>query len=405
MEIRTRPHPILFITAFNPDSPVLLWLWTRKKLEHMTENYAERDVQPLPGQTNLKSALADPANLHLVFILRGQKTVARVETLLKSILYYQGRLNETADACRLFQDEPRICANRLVPRQKPLNIHVIGDTETRNLTQHFLTKWHLRNLKWTLYKLEDYVSTFSWMPNVHSAGSTAMVKLLIPEILPPNVEKALLIDSDVLLNDNIIELWDHFDRFNQNQMIGLEWEQRTANEQCERSSTWPIPRYGINTGVILMHLTRLREQQWDGLWRDGANRYLRYKFIFTQGEQDIINEAIHIRPEIYYKLPCEWHFQLYSHISALCCPVVWPNRRMDDTDCISRADEPESVNRPRIVRLVHFDTRPKPDDTEQEALIPPGRTNISRGLTTEEMKVRFRAMYYQFKKIPPECFR
>ncbi|OON14138.1 hypothetical protein X801_10074, partial [Opisthorchis viverrini] len=48
--------------------------------------------------------------------------------------------------------------------------------------------------------------------------------MLVPDILPTSVTKAIVLDTDTLLNADILELWKLFDNFTQIQIFGMAWE-------------------------------------------------------------------------------------------------------------------------------------------------------------------------------------
>ncbi|CAL8081865.1 unnamed protein product [Calicophoron daubneyi] len=343
-------------------------------------------------------------DIHLAMILRGRKTVLRMQTLMKSIMYYQGRMDERTNECQYNSYVPRLCTTRRPPRHRPIHLHIIGDEETRNLTDQIFRDWHLDDFHWTSYSLEKYLPTFSLMPNFHRAGRVTMVKLLIPYILPISIPKAIVIDSDTLLNENIADLWDYFDRFNATQVFGCAWEQDSSDPECNTSSPGPITSYGVNSGVMLMNLFKMRQVDWDSIWREASKQHLRYTLVFTRGEQDILNTVINLHPQLYYKIPCEWHVQLYSTVAGSCCPVVWPERKSDEVDCITKSGSTGTYQRPNMAYLVHCDTKWKPEDYEETDIPSLGLAQISHSLTTDQLRKRFYEVYHQFKRLPEQCF-
>ena len=82
------------------------------------------------------------------------------------------------------------------------------------------------------------------------------LRLYLPELLY-SLDAVIYLDSDTLLLDDIAQLWGKFAEFNTKQMIGVVsnigwYSYGTATE-------YPFyGEYGINAGVMLMNLTRLR---------------------------------------------------------------------------------------------------------------------------------------------------
>lgn len=105
-------------------------------------------------------------------------------------------------------------------------------------------------------------------------------------------------DTDVLFVSDAAQLWKLFDRFSSTQAIGLVENQSDwyLGKLWKKHRPWPalvnpfwVPFQrkcgeifflvfqgrGLNTGVILMHLKRLRELNWMQLWRGVAETQLR----------------------------------------------------------------------------------------------------------------------------------
>ncbi|CAL8081871.1 unnamed protein product [Calicophoron daubneyi] len=350
--------------------------------------------------------IEDPSAIHICMILRGKKTVNRGITMLKSILYYQGRMNGHGDNCRLqhLMRSERLCQGALTPRYRPLKFHIIGDSDARNTTRFYFERLSLSSFKWYLYNIEDYLPKFSHVPTLHAAGSTPLLKLMIPEILPANVLKAIVIDSDLLFNDNIVDLWDHFDRFDEDQAYGCAWEQRGFYRDCKDAPSPPLPWHGLNSGVQLMDLVKMRQMYWHSLWRNAAGSFLRWRLVLGQTHQDILNSIIRHYPRILYRLPCEWNVQLCYPPQPNCCPVVWYTKLANEADCVSRPGEYGSEIRPNMAKIIHFNTHPKPEGEAWDNSSEFPKIRINSSYTTQEMKSQFFVVYESFKAVPLSCF-
>ncbi|CAC5401320.1 GXYLT [Mytilus coruscus] len=63
---------------------------------------------------------------------------------------------------------------------------------------------------------------------------------------------------------------------------------------------------GVNSGVMLMNLTRIRKST----WLDSMMKYYKeYKLKITWGDQDLINIYFHFNPDKLYVYPCEWNYR------------------------------------------------------------------------------------------------
>jgi lipopolysaccharide biosynthesis glycosyltransferase len=91
------------------------------------------------------------------------------------------------------------------------------------------------------------------------AGYSIYLRLLIPDLLPPTITKALYLDSDILVATDLALLWD--------QEVGdnyfLAARDRGSSSALSRLSSCTDARFEqdseyFNSGVLLMNLTRMR---------------------------------------------------------------------------------------------------------------------------------------------------
>nr|CAH8839800.1 unnamed protein product [Trichobilharzia regenti] len=204
-----------------------------------------------------------------------------------------------------------------------INLHLLTDyLAYRSLSVLFKT-WSIPNINVYYYHLEEYVNKVSWIPSTHYSGIFGLSKLLIPDILPDSVKKVISLDIDLLVNSDLLELWKYFDKFNSSQMIGLvanqsPWYLRKANRVV-----WPAWKSGYNTGVMLLHLDRLRKFHWSEHWNRTTKSALLRISHASLADQDIINTALIRYPSSIYELPCEWNVQLTSNMNTKLCQIIW----------------------------------------------------------------------------------
>lgn len=137
-------------------------------------------------------------------------------------------------------------------------------------------------------------------------------------MLFPQYDALIHVDSDTLFFDAPQKLWAHFKNFDDKQIMGI------ATNNRDRQSSWYIntanipfaTEFGINTGVALMNLTRMRavefERFLDPTLKNFGSR-------LRLGDQDLLNIYFHYNPNFLYLLPCNWNF-ITDHCSkgALC---------------------------------------------------------------------------------------
>jgi lipopolysaccharide biosynthesis glycosyltransferase len=105
-----------------------------------------------------------------------------------------------------------------------------------------------------------YPDGLGHMVNMFRICATA--RLFIHEMLP-TVDAGIYLDSDVLLLDNIINLWSFFSKFNSAQVMALSAVEFSYGRNYEIPHFGP-PGVGLNAGVILMNLTRMRDMSGGG---------------------------------------------------------------------------------------------------------------------------------------------
>ena len=92
------------------------------------------------------------------------------------------------------------------------------------------------------------------MQNMFRVCATA--RLFIHEMLP-EIKSGIFLDTDILFMDDIKNLQDHFTQFNPSQMMGMAAVEPHYGNVHHVDHYGP-PGIGLNAGVILMNLTRMR---------------------------------------------------------------------------------------------------------------------------------------------------
>ncbi|OON13682.1 hypothetical protein X801_10538, partial [Opisthorchis viverrini] len=340
-----------------------------------------------------------PYTIHLVHVIKGEATLARSITLLKSVLYYRGSLRSKRPECYLRRiPSPHLCAKQRVIERIAIHLHLVVEQRLLSAAYSYVSQWRVAQFNWTVYELDPYLPRVKWISNKHRSGVAALSKMLIPDVLPTNVTKAIVLDTDILLNADILELWKLFDNFDQHQ------------------------KNGVNSGVVLMHLSRMRKAKWSTLFEwavhkvllidgtllvgeQGASEVILFPFSIrmvagsnairtpfvglvqhlnmtepfasTTFELTVVSSVIHIcfhgksalnvliqrRPELYYRIPCEWNLQLFPEAAQIFCPVVWTDRLSEEAIC-SEYESPKhgDLAHPGIPNLVHCNFSPgKPE--------------------------------------------
>lgn len=135
----------------------------------------------------------------------------------------------------------------------------------------------------------------------------AAQRLFLPTLLG-NIDSVLYLDSDTLFLSPVHELWSHFDQFNASQIAGMAPEHEDKNAGWyNRFSRHPYyPPLGVNSGVMLMNLTRMRQFNWT---ERILPIYDKYKLKLVWGDQDIINILFHFHPDKLFIFSCAYNYR------------------------------------------------------------------------------------------------
>ncbi|KAL7064063.1 hypothetical protein AAHC03_04334 [Spirometra sp. Aus1] len=217
-----------------------------------------------------------------------------------------------------------------------------------------LQTWQLKHVRYSLHVISDYKEKTAWMHSWHYATATSVLRLYIPEILN-DIQKVLSLDTDVIVLDDISELWDLIDEADERQAISMTMDGHPSYAIKFHSAKTTILMGGGNVGVLLLHLDRLRQHGWSDLWRHALDDLLKSQKVLNVAEQDIFNVVIWMHKDLFYPLPCEWNLQLNKAASMTACPH---SRSPKDYG---------SVERP-YAKLLHINRQDKSDLTDDEKL-------------------------------------
>lgn len=100
----------------------------------------------------------------------------------------------------------------------------------------------------------DALKVWSNLLNVQSFTVGTMFRLMIPNLLPDDVDRVIYLDSDIVVNIDIKELWEQ--KFGSNIILGrkeLHYDNPIFDQGVSEDSY-------INAGVLVMDLKRIRQE-------------------------------------------------------------------------------------------------------------------------------------------------
>ena len=112
---------------------------------------------------------------------------------------------------------------------------------------------------------------------------------LFSQTILPEHDSVLYIDTDVLFLSPVDKIWSHFKLMNPDHIAGMSYESEDfSSSWYHRFAKHPFYRpYGLNSGVMLMNLTRMRRFGWNEQLLESI--LLKYRSKIVWGDQDIIN--------------------------------------------------------------------------------------------------------------------
>ncbi|XP_065205204.1 xylosyl- and glucuronyltransferase LARGE2s-like [Planococcus citri] len=232
--------------------------------------------------------------IHIAVVCAGYNSTRSFVTLVKSLLFY---------------------------RKNPLHFHIVTDHVANVVLNTLFKTWNVPQLEITLYSADQVTSDVAWIPNKHYSGIYGLLKLTLVKVLPKDLAKVIVLDTDVTFATDIAELWTLFHKFNSQQALGLVENQSNwyLGKIWRKHRPWPALGRGFNSGVMLLNLIKLRAIGWDELWRSVAEKDLITHFATSLADQDIFNAIIKEHPDMVMSLPCLWNVQLSDNTRSESC--------------------------------------------------------------------------------------
>lgn len=207
-------------------------------------------------------------------------------------------------------------------RSSRLQLHLLVDHRSRAILRAIFAGWQLAGVDVAYYLLLDHTAEVAWVRTVHESGVFGLSKLTYERMLP-DVPRLLAIDTDIAFAADIQLLWRHFAAFRPEQMIGAVEQQSdwylNKTHDARRDVVWPANGRGINTGVLLLDLAKMRAHDWRRRWTELTRRRLAHVAYTGLADQDVFNLVLTVEPQLLYPLPCQWNLQIHNHSHAAAC--------------------------------------------------------------------------------------
>ena len=134
-------------------------------------------------------------------------------------------------------------------------------------------------------------------------GPVYLLKAFLPWLLP-EVERAVVLDFDLLCVQPIAQVWEEFGRFSPSHVMG-------AAQDIASSKLYPNSEFGVNGGVQLLHLGRMRSGPYEAaLETISHTREMGYL-----GDQTLYTALSDLHPLMLFRLSCRFNRQLNRHFA------------------------------------------------------------------------------------------
>ncbi|CAH8662597.1 unnamed protein product [Schistosoma haematobium] len=309
--------------------------------------------------------------IHISILIDSERGLLYMDSLLKSLFYYQKRFHFDfkqcciSDLCDKISDDSSHYKDRML-HIYPTVFHILTNNKSSSYLIHFLNMWKLHNVEYYFYEYNTYL--------------------------------VIVLDLDMILNTNIVELWNHFEKFPETQVIGIGLEQNPYFQEVMKNLISDWEGYGYNGGILLFDLSQLRLMMWNDIWLSITVHLLQIKGYLITGEQDVMNMIVCKYKDLLYEIPCEWNVQLSAGSEPEGCPVSWLSHvELQKRNFYTINKQP---------KIIHVNHHIKPEDKYFPK--PVSINKIDRSdviLKRHEMYYRLSSVYYKFRALKRECFQ
>lgn len=179
--------------------------------------------------------------------------------------------------------------------------------------------------------LEDMINAFKLC---------ATARLFIQDLVP-DLDAGIFLDNDVLLLRDPAVLWDRFNLFSPfTAMAVAPVEAHYSVNLAHPIPYYGLPGLGLNAGVALMNLTRLRELPGGGFTEISRYIWEKYREKLTLADQDVLNLVGAQAPWLFQPLPCEWNYHTWT-----CRPARFEMREISRMKWAGRNMCPRAAHR------------------------------------------------------------
>ena len=140
--------------------------------------------------------------------------------------------------------------------------------------------------------------SMSWPISISSYA-----RLFVGSMLPANIDRVLYLDSDMVINASLYDLW-HYDLDNK----VLAAVQDSIPDRVKNAVEVPATKFYFNAGLLLINLHRWRE---DGIEQQCLNYIAEKEGSVLHHDQGVLN---HVLQDCWHKLPLKYNVMTINYI-------------------------------------------------------------------------------------------
>ena len=165
---------------------------------------------------------------------------------------------------------------------------------------------------------------FSFEKGAYYSHALFFLSIAIHQVLPESIHRVIMLDADLKFMDDIRNLYDRFELFTSENIIGVGrelqpvyrhtfWAYRKKHLGTRVGEPPPNGLTGFNSGVLLLDLDRMRQSElYNSLLNEESLARLTEELSFKGhlGDQDFFTMLGMKYEQLFHILPCEWNRQL-----------------------------------------------------------------------------------------------
>ena len=181
----------------------------------------------------------------------------------------------------------------LIHRRSPVHFHfMVAHQPFQKTIDTLLGSWEIPDVTYTCYSISELKKNTSWLPSDSYYGAiNDVVKFHLPYLLPPTLNRVIVLDSQLIMIQNVWEVWNLF----------LQSEIR--NKPITISRTNSLDNQHFDGAIIFYNLDVVRSIEWKRIWHRAAQKVHNPLHSFVT--RRIVNSIIAEFPSIHSLLPCK----------------------------------------------------------------------------------------------------